>query len=293
MRAAIIGFAFVTVLATSVQAQEAPIVVVLFTSQGCSSCPPADAFLTDLAHQRRDVLPLAFHVIYRDNLGWKDPYSLDAATARQREYARHFGEDGVYTPQMVVDGTKGFVGFSRAEGLSAIAGAARKQIPVSVTREAGSLLIMVGAGVGKAQVLLVGFDPTHETPVGRGENRGHTVAGVQRCPFIGTDWRLEWVGGDVAAEPARRGWLRRAASSRGRSHPRGRSASILTACRFFAETATGSRECWPGRASRDPRDAFGFCCISRNEDRDRSGLLHRLAFARGAGDPASGEHGHG
>jgi hypothetical protein len=79
------------------------------------------------------------------------------------------------TPQMVVDGTKGFVGFSRAEGLSAIAGAARKQIPVSVTREAGSLLIMVGAGVGKAQVLLVGFDPTHETPVGRGENRGHTL----------------------------------------------------------------------------------------------------------------------
>jgi hypothetical protein len=175
MRAAIIGFAFVIVLATSVQAQEAPVVVELFTSQGCSSCPPADAFLTDLAHQRRDILPLAFHVTYWDYLGWKDPYSLDAATARQREYARHLGEDGVYTPQMVVDGAKGFVGSSRAEGLSAIAGAARKQVPVSVARDAGSLLIMVGAGVGKARVLLVGFDPTHETPVGRGENRGHTL----------------------------------------------------------------------------------------------------------------------
>jgi hypothetical protein len=175
MRAAIIGFAFVTVLATSVQAQEAPVVVELFTSQGCSSCPPADAFLTDLAHQRRDVLPLAFHVTYWDYLGWKDPYSLDAATARQREYARHLGEDGVYTPQMVVDGAKGFVGSSRAEGLNAIAGAAHKQVPVSVARDAGSLLIMVGAGVGKAQVLLVGFDPTHETPIGRGENRGHTL----------------------------------------------------------------------------------------------------------------------
>ena len=162
MRAAIIGFAFATVLATSVQAQEAPVVVELFTSQGCSSCPPADAFLTDLAHQRHDVLPLAFHVTYWDYLGWKDPYSLDAATARQREYARHLGEDGVYTPQMVVDGAKGFVGSSRAEGLSAIAGAARKQVPVSVARDAGSLLIMVGAGVGKAQVLLVGFDRTHE-----------------------------------------------------------------------------------------------------------------------------------
>ncbi len=175
MRAAIIGFAFVTVLATSVQAQEAPIVVELFTSQGCSSCPPADAFLTDLAHQRRDVLPLAFHVTYWDYLGWKDPYSLDAATARQREYARHLGEDGVYTPQMVVDGAKGFVGSSRVEGLSAIAGAIRKQVPVSVARDAGSLLIMVGAGVGKARVLLVGFDRTHETSVGRGENRGHTL----------------------------------------------------------------------------------------------------------------------
>jgi hypothetical protein len=145
------------------------------TSQGCSSCPPADAFLTDLARRRRDVLPLAFHVTYWDYLGWKDPYSLDAATARQREYARHLGDDGVYTPQMVVDGAKGFVGSSRVEGLSAIAGAARKQVPVSVARDAESLLIMVGAGVGKAQVLLVGFDPTHETPVGRGENSGHTL----------------------------------------------------------------------------------------------------------------------
>jgi hypothetical protein len=97
------------------------------------------------------------------------------ATARQREYARHLGEDGVYTPQMVVDGAKGFVGSSRAEGLSAIAGAGHEQVPVSIARDAGSLLIMVGAGVGKAQVLLVGFDLTHETPVGRGENRGHTL----------------------------------------------------------------------------------------------------------------------
>src|SRR6202051_3142788 len=165
MRAAIIGLAAATVLATGGYAEESPTVVELFTSQGCSSCPPADAFLTDLAHQRRDVLPLAFHVTYWDYLGWKDPYSLDAATARQREYARHLGEDGVYTPQMVVDGAKGSVGSRRAAGLRADAGAAREQVPVSVARDAGSLLIMVGAGVGKARVLLVGFDPTHETPV--------------------------------------------------------------------------------------------------------------------------------
>ena len=86
-----------TGLARAGQVQDAPVVVELFTSQGCSSCPPADAFLTDLARQRRDVLPLAYHVTYWDYLGWKDPYSLDAATARQRAYARYLGEDGVYT----------------------------------------------------------------------------------------------------------------------------------------------------------------------------------------------------
>jgi hypothetical protein len=175
MRAAIIGLALAATLAISARAQESPVVVELFTSQGCSSCPPADAFLTDLARQRRDVLPLAFHVTYWDYLGWKDPYSLDAATARQREYARRLHGDGIYTPQMVVDGTTGFVGSSRSEGISAIAGAAPKPVAVSVAREGQTLLITVGAGAGLAQVLLVGFDPTHETPVGRGENSGRTL----------------------------------------------------------------------------------------------------------------------
>jgi hypothetical protein len=174
MRAAIIGLTLATVLATAGQAQEAPTVVELFTSQGCSSCPPADAFLTDLA-KRPDVLPLSFHVTYWDYLGWKDPYSLSEATARQREYARNLGYDGVYTPQMVVDGTTGFVGSSRPEGLKAIAGAARKPIPVSVIRDGQTLLINIGPGSGQAKVLLVGFDPAHETPIGRGENSGRTL----------------------------------------------------------------------------------------------------------------------
>jgi hypothetical protein len=162
-------------MATAASAQPTPVVVELFTSQGCSSCPPADAFLTDLARQRRDVLPLAFHVTYWDYLGWKDPYSLDAATARQREYARHLGEDGVYTPQMVVDGATGFVGSSREDGLRVIAGAGPKPVPVSLARDGQGLLISVGAGAGHARVLLVGFDPSHETRVGRGENGGRTL----------------------------------------------------------------------------------------------------------------------
>jgi hypothetical protein len=175
MRATIAGLALASVLATAGHAQESPVVVELFTSQGCSSCPPADAFLTDLARQRRDVLPLAFHVTYWDYLGWKDPYSLDAATARQAEYARHLGEDGVYTPQMVVDGTAGFVGSNRAQGLSAIAAAGHKPVPVSVARDGQTLLIKVGAGAGQAKMLLVGFDHAHETPIGRGENSGRTL----------------------------------------------------------------------------------------------------------------------
>jgi hypothetical protein len=176
LRAAIIGFALASIVTAGVaHAQEAPVVVELFTSQGCSSCPPADAFLTDLAHQRRDVLPLAFHVTYWDYLGWKDPYSLDAATLRQREYARHLGEDGVYTPQMVVDGSRAFVGSSRSDGLSAIAAAPGKAVRVSVARDGASLLVTVGPGSGTARVLLVGFDPSHETPVGRGENSGRTL----------------------------------------------------------------------------------------------------------------------
>ena len=200
MRAAMIALALSTVLATAGHAEESPIVVELFTSQGCSSCPPADAFLTDLARERRDVLPLAFHVTYWDSLGWKDPYSLDAATARQRDYARHLKDDGVYTPQMVVDGTTGFVGSNRSQGLAVIGDAARKSVPVSVARDGQTLLIKVGAGAGQAHVLLVGFDPRHETRVGRGENRGQTLVEtniVRSLTPIGA-----WSGSAVELRPS-------------------------------------------------------------------------------------------
>lgn len=176
MRAVIAGFILATGLAVSAYAQEPPVVVELFTSQGCSSCPPADAFLTDLARQRPDVLPLAFHVTYWNYLGWKDPYAFDAATSRQRDYARQLNEDGIYTPQMVVDGTTGFVGSNRSQGLSAIARAVHKPVQVSLVRDGEALRIAIGAGTGQAKVLLVGFDPKHETAIGRGENNGRTLA---------------------------------------------------------------------------------------------------------------------
>ena len=195
MRIALTGLGLAAALTTTVYAQEPPIVVELFTSQGCSSCPPADAFLTDLARQRPDVLALAFHVTYWDYLGWKDPFSLDAATARQRDYARYLREDGVYTPQMVVDGTTGFVGSSRSSGLNAIAGAAHKSVMVRLHREGPDLVITIGAGAGQAKVLLVGFDPAHETQIGRGENGGRKLLEtniVRSLTQVGT-----WTGSNV------------------------------------------------------------------------------------------------
>ena len=158
-------------------AAERPVVVELFTSEGCSSCPPADAFLTDLARGRRDVLPLAFHVTYWNSLGWRDPYSLDAATSRQSQYGSRFG-DGSYTPEMVVDGQKGLVGSERGEAEAAIASAERQDrtaAPVHLSRQGGRVEITVGAGSGSGRILLVGFDPEHRTAVGRGENSGRTL----------------------------------------------------------------------------------------------------------------------
>jgi hypothetical protein len=158
-------------------AAERPVVVELFTSQGCSSCPPANAYLNEMVKQRRDVLALAFHVTYWDRLGWKDPFSMEVATDRQAVYGRRFG-DGSYTPEMVVDGAAGMVGSDRGEVGSAIENAKRNgqtAAAVSVTRNGEQLSIEVGAGSGSGRILLIGFDREHTTAIGRGENSGRTL----------------------------------------------------------------------------------------------------------------------
>src|SRR5271170_6982746 len=159
-------------------AADRPVVVELFTSQGCSSCPPANAYLHELSKGRRDLLPLAFHVTYWDRLGWKDPYSLQAATDRQDRYGHRFG-DGSYTPEIVVDGAAGLVGSHRHDVGSAIEKAkqeSRTAAPVSVTKDGGDRVsIQVGPGTGAGKVLLIGFDHDHTTAIGRGENNGRTL----------------------------------------------------------------------------------------------------------------------
>ncbi len=152
-----------------------PIVVELFTSQGCSSCPPADALLTELA-RRPDILPLAFHVTYWNNLGWRDPFSLDDATARQRAYQRLLGTETIYTPQMIVEGHTDVVGSDRA-GVSAALAAAHPAdaVTLTATRTTQGLQIAVGPGHGTATVLVIGYDPAHRTAVARGENAGRQL----------------------------------------------------------------------------------------------------------------------
>ena len=153
-----------------------PVVVELFTSQGCSSCPPADAVLRDLAG-RPDVLALGFHVTYWNGLGWRDPFSFDNATRRQEGYRRLLGIETVYTPQMVVQGRSEMVGSDRRAVAAAIAAAERVSGPeIRLTRAVGDgLQVDIGTGRGAATVLLVGYDPRHVTPVGRGENEGRTL----------------------------------------------------------------------------------------------------------------------
>lgn len=154
-----------------------PVVVELFTSQGCSSCPPADAYLNELTRGNDEVLTLAYHVTYWNDLGWADPFSLEASTQRQRRYAARLGE-GPYTPQIVVDGVSGMVGSNRRQVTSAIDKAKKHGVtaaPISLALEGGRLSIVVGAGVGQGELLLIGYDREHITKVERGENGGRSL----------------------------------------------------------------------------------------------------------------------
>ncbi|MFZ2870112.1 DUF1223 domain-containing protein [Zavarzinia sp.] len=177
-----------------------PVVVELFTSQGCSSCPPADDYLRSLATSGDDVLPLAFHVTYWNQLGWSDPYSLEAGTQRQRLYATLLGQRQIYTPQMVIDGRWQAVGSDRAAVGRLIRDAAAKTqaVAIEARRDGAELSIRIGASpaAGRGLVLLVGYDPEHRTAIGRGENGGRTLteANIVRSLDIAGEWRGESLG---------------------------------------------------------------------------------------------------
>lgn len=168
-----------TLIAASATAQPVrPIVVELFTSQGCNSCPPADALLGEIVRDRPDVLALAFHVTYWNNLGWPDPFSFKGATDRQAGYNRLGRYGGSYTPQMVVDGHIDVVGSNRAGVAAAIKSATSSAVAAPMprlTRDGAGITIDIPAGPGTGRILLVGYDREHRTIVPRGENAGSTL----------------------------------------------------------------------------------------------------------------------
>lgn len=155
-----------------------PVVGELFTSEGCSSCPPADALVAELARTRPDLLLLTFHVTYWNNLGWHDPYSLDAATQRQRHYVARGVSPEVYTPALIVDGRLDAVGSDPAAVDHALRQAAANQetaVRIDIQRAPEGLTVSAGVGTGNATLLLIGYDRLHRTAVGRGENSGRTL----------------------------------------------------------------------------------------------------------------------
>jgi hypothetical protein len=183
LAAVILGLA---VAAAPAYADPRPVVVELFTSQGCSSCPPADALLGELA-KKSDVLALGFHINYWDGLGWKDPLSSPGSTERQKAYARRLGDGRVYTPQIVVDGTSEMVGSDREAVFDAVR-AARPAAVAAVSFADDRRSVAIGEGAGKGEIMLVRFVQRRTTPVGAGENTGRIATdfnGVQTLTTLG------------------------------------------------------------------------------------------------------------
>ena len=161
----------------------APVLVELFTSQGCSSCPSADALIHDLANDpalRGRVIPLAFHVDYWDSLGWRDPFSSKEWTQRQARYARTMHLSSAYTPQAVVNGTREFVGSNRSALSAALEKASnekpRSEVTLAARREGNSLIATIHANVSTNDDLMLAIvEDGVTTKIEHGENAGRTL----------------------------------------------------------------------------------------------------------------------
>jgi hypothetical protein len=159
-----------------------PVVVELYTSQGCSSCPPADALLGRLAH-RPGILAMSLPITYWDMLGWKDTLASDANTRRQKAYAAAMGHGAVYTPQMIIDGASDVVGSREAEVEAAIAARAADAgvppaVPVALNETPEALHVTIGAAPGDkpdATVWLFHLRAVATVNIGAGENDGRTM----------------------------------------------------------------------------------------------------------------------
>ena len=184
-------------LAAAASVQAEPVVVVeLYTSQGCSSCPPADEFVAMLAANPQ-ILPLALHVDYWDYIGWEDKFANPKFTDRQKAYAKAVGSRTIYTPQLIIGGADRIEGFAPDETAERLRAHLEAGMPVrlTVTRDGDRLVIRAEADPsldGPIRVQLVRYKPEETVTIERGENAGKTIS----YSNIVTSWeRLEdWSG---------------------------------------------------------------------------------------------------
>ncbi len=173
--------------------EQRPIIVELFTSHGCSSCPAADKIVKEFAESDKRLMPLSFHVTYWDYLGWKDPYASDEATSRQRNYAQLAGKRNVFTPQVMVDGVYSAVGNNHDDVNNAIRQAenAAPIVPISIKTDKYDVLIDISAKEdgpvstpSGAVVWLFYYNKYNMTPVNGGENSGKTIENINNVVDI-------------------------------------------------------------------------------------------------------------
>ncbi len=183
---ALIGSALLLTMTTasaSALRLKTPIIIELFTSQGCSSCPPADKFVTEMSRDKgyKDVLVLGFHVDYWDYLGWKDPYSSKVFSDRQRAYARRTGRSTIYTPQIIVQGRDFLVGSNRRmvnASIASVRESKRKNLMRIIGSEnnLGEALVEFPNAIGARSVSIVKYHSGDiVSHIERGENAGATV----------------------------------------------------------------------------------------------------------------------
>lgn len=185
-----------------------PVLVELYTSQGCSSCPPADALLARLA-DRKDVIALSLPITYWDMLGWKDTLASEANTRRQKAYAQLMGHGGVYTPQMIVEGVNDIVGSREAAVEAAIDARAAdgRTVPVTLTASPHKLRVAVGAGGERgedATIWMFEVMPKASVAIHAGENEGRSMTYrnvVRDVKAVGM-WKGQSVSLDLPREDA-------------------------------------------------------------------------------------------
>ncbi len=187
MRYAVVFLAALATMPWMSAAQRTPILLELFTSEGCSSCPPADRLLEKLDREQAtagaELIVLSEHVDYWNHLGWVDPFSSPIFSKRQREYADRMKTDEVYTPQLIVDGTEAVVGNDAPEVATAIQKSTRQpksDLAVTAVRsgDSANVTVQIAAIVRGADLMIIAAQEHAQSAVIRGENSGHSLSHV-------------------------------------------------------------------------------------------------------------------